>query len=200
LLQHHFSLEYIISKQQIAIKSFISDANNHLNGVFLLFYSLNKEFYLGKWLLNTFSNYFSFHKANQSSDESKTYYFNLLDNIILNTSLDLSTVIIISDASIKDNIAISITHTHSFNSPLNKTLHHTINVMTMEAELFAIRCMINQATQISSTSHIIIVTNTLHVVWRIFDSTIHPYQIQSIMISKDFQKFFNKHSNNSVEF
>ena len=35
---------------------------------------------------------------------------------------------------------------------------------------------------------------------RIFNSTIHPYQIQSIAISKNLQKFFNKHSNNSVEF
>jgi len=153
----------MISKQQIAIKSSISDANNHINRVFPLFYSLNKEFYLGKRLVNTFSNHFSFHKANQSSDESKTYYFNLFDDIILNISSDLSTVIVVSDASIKDNIIISITHAHSFNSPLDKTLHHTINVMTMEAELFVIRCIINQATQTPGTSHIIIVTDTFHV-------------------------------------
>jgi len=43
--------------------------------------------------------------------------------------------------------------------------------MTTEAELFAIRCGINQATQIPGTSRIIIVTDTLHVARRIFDST-----------------------------
>ena len=92
---------------------------------------------------------------------------------------------------------MSIAHVHLFNSPLKKTLHHAINVITTEAELFAIRCRINQATQIPGTSCIIIITNMAQ---RIFNSTIHPYQIQSIAISKDLQKFFNKHSNNSVEF
>ena len=72
--------------------------------------------------------------------------------------------------------------------------------MTIEAALFAIRCGINQATQIPGTSRIIIVTDTLHVARRIFDSTIHPYQSQSIAIFKDLRKFFNEHSNNSVEF
>ena len=70
----------------------------------------------------------------------------------------------------------------------------------MEVELFAIRCRINQATCIPGISHIIIITNVLHVVRKIFDSAIHPYQIQLIMILKDLQIFFNGHLNNIVEF
>ena len=63
LSYHHFSLEYIISKQQTATKSSIVDANSHLNGIFLSFDSLNKEFYLENRLVNSFSNCFSCHKA-----------------------------------------------------------------------------------------------------------------------------------------
>ena len=47
---------------------------------------------------------------------------------------------------------------------------------------------------------IIIITGTLHAAQKIFDLSIHLYQIQSIAISKDLQKFFSENSNNSVEF
>jgi len=50
---------------------------------------------------------------------------------------------VISDASIKNNIATSITYVHLFNKPLKKTLYHAINVTTMKVELFAIRCKID---------------------------------------------------------
>ena len=94
---------------------------------------------------------------------------------MLNASSDPSIVVVISNASIKNNIVISIAHVYSFNSPLKKTLYHIINVTTIEAELFAIRYGINQVIQISGTSHIIIITDALHVVQRIFDSTIYCY-------------------------
>ena len=201
LLSHHcFSLEYMISKQQATIKSSIFDTNSHLNGIFLSFNSLNKEFHLGNRLVNSFSNCFSFHKADCSSKERKSHHYSCLDNIVLNTLSDPSTVTFVSDTSIKNNVAISITYIHSFSNPLKKTLYHTINVMSTEEKLFAIRCGINQATQIPDTSHIIIITNALYAMQRIFDSTIHPYQIQAIAISKYLQRFFKEHLSNSVKF
>ena len=140
LSYHHFSLEYIISKQQAATKSSIVDANSHLNGIFLSFDSLNKEFYLENRLVDSFSNCFSCHKADYSSEGSKSHHCSLLDNIMLNTSSNLSIVIVVSDTSIKNNVNISIAHIHSFSNPLKKTLYHAINVISTEAELFAIRC------------------------------------------------------------
>ena len=174
LSHHHFSLEYMTTKQQAAIKSFIVDASSHLNGIFLSFDSLNKEFYLGNRLVDSFS---SCNKADYSLEESKSHYCSLLDNIVLNTSSDPSTVVVISDTSIKSNITMSVIYDHLFNNPLKKTLHHAINVTSTEAELFSIRCGINRTTQISSTSHIIIITDALYVTQRIFDLTIHLYQI-----------------------
>ena len=52
--------------------------------------------------------------------------------------------IIVSDMSIKNNIVTSITHIHTYNSPVIKTIHYTTNIISTEAELFAIRYRINQ--------------------------------------------------------
>ena len=89
---------------------------------------------------------------------------------------------------------------HSFNNPLKKMLHYVINITLTEAKLFALKCGINQAVQITNSSHIIVITDTLHVIEKIFDSSIHPYQLQIIAISKELQVFFYKHLDNSIEF
>jgi len=116
--QHCFSLEYITSKQQRTIKSSIVNTNNHLNKVFSSFNSLNRELFPGKRLINTFSSHILFHKADCCSNKSKTYYCNNLDNIMIKASTKPNMVIIISDTSIKNNVATFITHIYSFNSPL----------------------------------------------------------------------------------
>jgi len=65
---------------------------------------------------------------------------------MLNTSSDPSTVDIVSDTSIKNNVTTSVAHIHLFNNPLKKTLHYVINITSTEVELFAIRYGINQTT------------------------------------------------------
>ena len=78
--------------------------------------------------------------------------------------------------------------------------HHTIGITSMEIKLFTNKYRINQAVQILDTSHIIIIMDILHVVYKIFDFSIHLFQLQSIAISKDLQAFFNKYLNNFIEF
>jgi len=72
--------------------------------------------------------------------------------------------------------------------------------MSIETELFALRCGINQAIQISGSSHIIVITDALHIAQNLFDFSMHLYQLQLIMISKDLRVFFNSYLNNSIEF
>ena len=188
------------SKQQQRIKSSIVDANNHLNGVFLSFDLLNCKLHSGARLIDIFSSCISLYKANHSSNKSKTAHYNKLDELVFSTSLEPNTVLIILDASIQNNVAISITHIYSFNNSLKKMLHHTINIISTEAELFALRCGINQVIQISGSSCIIVITDILHAVQKIVDLSMHSYQLQSIVISKDLQEFFNNHLDNSIEF
>ena len=51
--------------------------------------------------------------------------------------------VVISDISIKNQVATLIAHIHVSNNLVIKTLYHTVNVTSTKAELFAIRCNIN---------------------------------------------------------
>ena len=143
---------------------------------------------------------FLFYKADWYSNESKTSFCNILDNIILNTLLKPNIVIVVSDVSIKNNIATSIAYIHSFNSLLKKTIYHTVSITLMEIELFILRYGINQAVQVPGLPCIIVITDALYAAKRIFDSSIHQYQLQLIAISKDLWEFFEKQVENSIEF
>jgi len=72
--------------------------------------------------------------------------------------------------------------------------------MPLKAELFAIRYSINLAVQLHHMLHIIVTTDAIHVVKKIFNLFVHLYQQQSIVISKDLKVFLNKHNDNSIEF
>jgi len=67
------------------------------------------------------------------------------------------------NTSIKKNIATLVLHIYSSGNILAKTIYHTVNVTSMNVELFAIRCGINQAVQVKNATNIIIITDTIHV-------------------------------------
>jgi len=162
------------SKQYFKINSSVVDANNCLYGTFLSFNSLNNKFFPSSRLIDSFPNYFSFHKVNHSNKESRNLY---LDKIVFEASLNTSPVIVISDTSIKNNVTISIAYIHSYSNPIKKTLHQAVNITTTEAKLFAIRCGISQTIQIPNISYIIIITDSIHAAQNFFDSTIYPFQL-----------------------
>jgi len=57
---------------------------------------------------------------------------------------------IITDTSIKNNVATSIAYIHIYDKPVVKTLYYAVNVNSIKAKLFAIRYSINQATNFLS--------------------------------------------------
>ena len=111
-----------------------------------------------------------------------------------------SHILIITDASVKNNIATSISYIHIWDVPIIKTLYHTINIMSTETELFAIRCGINQATNSSSISKIIVVMDSIHAVWKIFNVVSHLFQIHMAAILRELCLFFSHSQDNSIEF
>ena len=141
---HWLSLENLTSKQQ-KLKSFIVDSNNHLNSLFSSFNNLHKELSSGFWLVDNFSNCFSFHTVNCKEKEIKNTYICNLKKIFEDSLLDPKTVTIISNASIKNNIATLILHICFSHNILAKSIYHAIIFTSAETELFAIRCGINQA-------------------------------------------------------
>ena len=105
--------------------------------------------------------------------------------MVLESSSFPLVAIVASDASIKNNVATSIADIHMVDKPLTKMVHHIVNVMSTEAELFAIRCGINQTLHFNNISNIIVITDSIHVAYKIFDSLAHPYQILSAAILSD---------------
>ena len=127
----------------------------------------------------------------------------LLDTgLVIATTLSLSpsTAIVVIDASIKNDIATSISHIHIANSPLIKTLHHVVFVTSIEAELFAIRCGINQASYMKDISKIIIITDSIHVAKKIFDPLSHPFQAFAVAILSNLHQFFTNNQSNVIKF
>ena len=108
-----------------------------------MFDSLYKELSSSFKLVDNFSNCFSFYIVNCKNKESKEAYLHKLNKIFEDTLSDSNTIIIISNTSIKNNIAISILYIHSGYNTIAKTIYYTINITSIEVELFAIKYRIN---------------------------------------------------------
>ena len=118
----------------------------------------------------------------------------------LQSSSSPNSAIVITDTSVKNNIATSISYIHIHNHPLIKIVHHAVYITSTKAELFAIRCGINQACSKNNISKIIIVTDSIHAAKKIFESSPHSYQLHTTSILQELHRFFAKDQNNSIEF
>jgi len=145
--------------------------DNRCNKFLPTFTLLDKKFSPGNHLCDNFPDCFSFYPHSHNIKDQLCK----LDNIIILTSSDPLACTIISDMSIKNHIATSILHVHSFNQPIIKTCHQAVNMSTTEAELFALRCGINQAIGILYIMHIVVITDFLHTAKKIFDLSLYSY-------------------------
>jgi len=136
--------------------------DNRFNEVFPAFEPLNKEFFPGSRIIDSFSNHFLFHLFKKSSNKTFKTCLHLLNNLMISSSLDSSHILMVTNTSIKNNAATSITYIHICDKAVTKTIHHTVNVLTTETKLFTIRCGINQATSILGISKIVVITDLLH--------------------------------------
>jgi len=174
------SIDSLTNRQKTIAKGHLIDSNNKLYGIFPAFSPLHPEFKLGSRISDQFSDHFSFNLASKEKNQQKC--MQQLDKMILQSSSLPNLAIIITDASIKNNITTSISHIHILNHPLIKTVYHAAYITSTEAELFAIRCGINQACSKNDISKIIVVTDSIHAVMKIFESSPHPYQLHMTSI------------------
>ena len=123
------------------LKSPLIDVDNKCNEFFPSFSFFNKEFEPGNKLIDLFSDHFSFYFCSPNLKK----HIEKLDEITFRMPPNPSLTIVVSDTSIKNHVTTSISHIHSYNKPVVKTLYRTINVTITEAKLFAIHCRINQA-------------------------------------------------------
>jgi len=165
--------------------------DNSFNKVFSSFDPFNKEFIPNYHFINIFANHFSFHTPNKQSNTNLKVHIQSLNNIALKSSSEPSITLVMSDASIKNHIAISIAHIHIHNKQVIKTIHQAVNITSTKAELFTIRCGINQATNLQDIRKIVVITDSIHSAKKIFDYLSHPFQVHTALISNELRKFFS---------
>ena len=176
---HNASIDYLTAKQRLYLKSSLIDVNNKYNKFLSLFSFFNEEFKPGNHLIDLFSDYFPFHPYSFNTKK----HIEKLDDIALRASSNPFSTIVVSETSIMNHVTTLISHIHSFNKPAVKTIHRAINITTTETKLFTIQCGINQAVASSNVNQIMVITNSLYAARRIFDFSVHPYQIHSAVIS-----------------
>ena len=120
--------------------------------------------------------------------------------MVIELSLSPSTAIVITDASIKNNIAISILHMHIANSSLIKTLYHVVFATSTEAKFFAIRYGISQASNKKYISKIIIITGSIYATKKILDLSSYSFQASTVAILSNLCQFFTNNQSNLIEF
>ena len=193
---YNMSIDHLTAKQRSWLKSPIINVDDKHNKFFPFFSFFNKEFNPENHIVDVFPDCFSFHPCSLNVKK----HIENLEETMLRASSDPFSSIVVLDTSIKNQVATSISHIHSFNKPVVKTLHRTINITTAKAELFAICCNINQAVANHNIKYIIVITDSLHITRRIFNSSTHLYQIHSTAISLELREFFSKDSQNHIEF
>jgi len=174
--------------------------DNRFNKVFPSFDPINSEFQSGNRIIDNFSNCVSFHLFSKCNNHTFKKCIQQLNTLAIESSNPLTNALVITDTSIKNDVAVSIAHIDIHNKPMVKTLHYTINVTTSEAEFFAIRCGIIQAVCSHEISKIIIVTDSIHAAKKIFNLSSHTLQKQAALILKNLREFFNRHYENVIKF
>ena len=197
---YHFLLDLLSPYQREIIKGPVIDIDNRFNEVFPSFDPHNREFSPGSWLIDTFLSRFSFHSFNKCNNNNLKACLCQLNDLLIISSSDPLYALVVMDTSIKNNVANSITHIHVHNKPIIKILHYAMNVTTTKAKLFAIRCDMNYATDITSIFRIVIIMDPLHTTQRIFNSSSNPFQIHFVAILNKLRSFFLQNQNNSIEF
>jgi len=178
-LLHQLSLSFLTKHQLEIIKGLIVDIDNQYS---LLLTSSILNLPLNKELSTSFLVVFFFHSFNKHNNNSLAFLSHQLNSLALFFSENYTCTFIITNASIKNNVAISIAYIHIHDKPVVKTLYFAVNINSTEAKLFAIRYSINQATNSISICKIIVITDSIYVAKKIFELLLHLFQIHLAVI------------------
>ena len=84
-------------------------------------------------------------------------------------------MLIISDTSIKNNVATLVSYIYRDQEIIAKSVQDIMNITSIEAKLFTIRYGINHAIHLQDITCIIIITNTIPDTKHIFNMSIYLY-------------------------
>ena len=172
-LSHPLSLSFLTKCQQGLIKGHIVNMDNRFNEVFPSFDPINPKFQPGNRIINNFSNYVSFYLFSKHNNHTFKKCIQQLNALAIKSFNSPTNTLVVTDASVKNNVAMSIVHIYVHNKPMIKTLYHAVNITSSEAEFFTIRYGINQAVLSQEISKIIVITDSIHTAKNIFNPLSH---------------------------
>lgn len=161
---------------------------------------MNNEFLSSLHLVDILSDWFSFTTVNHKDIDAIGTHHKILNKIYKDLLNNQDTILIIADTSIKNNVAILVSHIQKGHNIVKKCVYHVMNVNYTEAKLFAIRCRIDLVRKLYKALKVVIITNTIPAIKKIFDTLAYLYQLHLIIISKNLREFFNKNPNNLISF
>jgi len=102
--------------QRSLTKGHLIDSYNKSHGIFPSFSPLSIEFSPGHHIINNFSDRFSFNLVNRKEKMKDNIHAQELDKMVLQVSSSPHTALVVTDASIKNDIATFISHIQLMNS------------------------------------------------------------------------------------
>jgi len=105
----------LTNRQRSIAKDHLINSCTKFYGIFPSFSPLNSKFSPGHCIIDNFSNCFSFNLVNKNQKEKNKICAQELDNMVLHNSSLPHSALVITDTSIKKDIATSISHIHSAN-------------------------------------------------------------------------------------
>jgi len=104
------SINSLTDRQKSSIKDHLVDSYNKLHGILPSFSPLDPELTPGFRVTDTFQDQFLFNLSNKAKND--TARSQQLNDMTIVSSLSSHTALIVSDASIKHDIATSVSHIH----------------------------------------------------------------------------------------
>ena len=105
----------LTNRQRSLTKGHIVDSSIKSHRIFPSFSPLDPEFSPGHHIIDNFSNCFSFNLVNKREENQNKLRSQELNKMVLRCSSDPLSALVVTDANIKNDIATSISHIHSFN-------------------------------------------------------------------------------------
>ena len=104
------SINILTDLQKNSIKGHLIDLYNKLHGIFPSFCPLDSELNPGSRIINIFQDQFVFNLANKVKTDSERSQ--QLDDMTISSSISPYMAIVVTNASIKNNIATLVSHIH----------------------------------------------------------------------------------------
>ena len=135
---HRVATSKLTAKQQANLKSPIKDTKKYLNSVRNCFNPLYSLFSSGSRVVDHFSSRISFHSFS-SSDEDLYHHLQNLNCTFKASQTSSNSIAVIADGGVKkSHVATAAAHIWFNNSIIQRLQIHSINIMSIEAELMAI--------------------------------------------------------------